>query len=94
VNEYLYLHGPDGRETDRSDPLDIFKVEQNGSVRWLRAIADLERAKSYVVEILVIAAPADYLILNQRAGERIIIQVTIERDRPSNIPSSAVSSRA
>jgi len=77
------------------DPFDIFKVEHNGSVRWLRAIADLERAKAYVVKILVIAAPADYLILNQRTGERIIIQgATDQRDHPSDIPSSVVSSRA
>jgi hypothetical protein len=72
------------------DPVDIFKVEQNGSVRWLRAIADLERAKSYVVKILVIAAPADYLILNQRTGERIIIPAaTKERDRHLNAHASA-----
>jgi hypothetical protein len=77
------------------DPFDIFKVEHNGSVRWLRAIADLERAKSYVVKILVIAAPADYLILNQGTGEQIIIQAaTNQRDRPSDIPSSIVTSRA
>jgi len=64
------------------DPFDIFELEQNGSVRWLRAIADLERAKTYVVKILVIATPADYLILNQRTGERIIIQAaTQQRDR-------------
>jgi hypothetical protein len=76
-----------------SDPFDIFKVEQNGSVRWLRAIADLERAKSYVNKALVIAAPANYLILNQRTGARIIIQVaTDQRERSSNIPSSRVSS--
>ena len=60
------------------DPFDIFKLEQNGSVMWLRAIPDLERAKSYVVKILVIAAPADYLILNQRTGERIIIQAVTQ----------------
>jgi hypothetical protein len=60
------------------DPFDVFKVEQNGSVRWLRAIADLERAKSYVIKILVIAAPADYLILNQRTGERVIIPAATE----------------
>jgi hypothetical protein len=72
------------------DPFDIFKVEQNGSVRWLRAIADLERAKSYVVKILVIAAPADYLILNQRTGERIIIPAaTKERNRRANVHASA-----
>ena len=77
------------------DPFDIFKMEQNGSVSWVRAINDFERAKSYINQVLTIAPSADYLILNQRTGERIIIQVaTNQRDRPSDIPSSIVSSRA
>jgi hypothetical protein len=55
----------------------------------------MERAKSYVKKVLVVAAPADYLILNQRTGERIIIQAaTNQRDYPSDIPSFTVSSRA
>jgi hypothetical protein len=78
-----------------SDPFDIFKVGQNGSVRWLRAIADLERAKSYVNKALFLAASANYLILNQRTGARIIIQVaTDQRERSSNIPLSPVSSES
>ena len=77
------------------DPFDIFKMEQNGSVSWVRAINDFERAKSYINQVLTIAPSADYLILNQRTGERIIIQAaTNQRDRPSDIPSSIVSSRA
>ncbi|MDQ1406163.1 MAG: hypothetical protein QOG55_1792 [Acidobacteriaceae bacterium] len=76
------------------DPFDVFKVEHNGTVRWLRAIADMERAKSYITKVLAVAAPADYLILNQRTGERIIIQAaTDQRECPSNIPSFTVSSR-
>jgi hypothetical protein len=77
------------------DPFDIFKVEQNGSVKWLRAVADLERAKSYVVKVLAIAAPADYLILNQRTGERIVIQSANEqRRRHSKAASAMVRSTA
>jgi hypothetical protein len=77
------------------DPFDIFKLEQNGSVSWLRAIPDLERAKSYVSKVPVDAVPADYVILNQRTGERIIIRAaTDQRDCPSNIPSFTASSRA
>jgi hypothetical protein len=70
------------------DPFDIFKLEQNGSVRWLRAIPDLERAKSYVSKVLVVAAPADYLILNQRTGVRIIIQAAT-RQRDDRLSPSA-----
>ena len=75
------------------DPFDIFKMEQNGTVRWVRATSDFERAKSYVVKILVIAAPADYLILNQRTGERIIIQAAT-RQRDGRLGLSAPFSSA
>jgi len=76
------------------DPFDIFKLERNGSVRWLRALPDLERAKSYVVKILVIAAPADYLILNQRTGERIIIQAAAQQRHAPLSPSAPFCSAA
>jgi hypothetical protein len=76
------------------DPFDIFKVEQNGSVRWVRAIADLQRAKSYILKVLSIATAADYIILNQRTGERVIIQaVTEQRDSSFKISSPTASSR-
>jgi hypothetical protein len=71
------------------DPFDIFKVEHNGNVKWLRAIADLERAKSYVSKVLAVAAPADYLILNQRTGERIIIQAATNQQRDGRLSPSA-----
>ena len=93
-NEYLYLHGPDGRVNDMLDPFDIFKMEQNGTVRWVRATSDFERAKSYVNRALAVAIPADYLILNQRTGERTIIQTAAKRrDRLVNILSVTAGSR-
>ena len=61
------------------DPFDIFKMEQNGTVSWVRAISDLQRAKSYVNKVLASATYSDYIILNQRTGERIIIQSATER---------------
>jgi hypothetical protein len=76
------------------DPFDIFKVEQNGSVRWVRAIGDLQRAKSYVLRVLSMATAVDYMILNQRTGERIIIKTEIEQcDVRIKIPSPTASSR-
>jgi hypothetical protein len=48
------------------DPFDVFKIEQNGSVSWLRAIDDFQHAKSYVDEVRDAETPADFLILNQR----------------------------
>jgi hypothetical protein len=77
------------------DPFDIFKIEDNRRVTWMRAIGDFEHAKSYVLKVLVIAAPADYLILNQRTGVRTVIQAAVEtRERRSKSPSSTVSSKA
>ena len=61
------------------DPFDIFKIEKNGSVSWIRAITDFERAKSYVNKVRGAATPADYLILNQRTGERIILKAAAEQ---------------
>lgn len=75
------------------DPFDIFKLEQNGSVRWVRAITDLERAKSCVLKALAIGTPADYLILNQRSGERIIIKAATETQLHVKIPSLVAGSR-
>ena len=76
------------------DPFDIFKMEQNGTVRWVRATSDFERAKSYVNRALAVAIPADYLILNQRTGERTIIQTAAKRrDRLVNILSVTAGSR-
>jgi hypothetical protein len=60
------------------DPFDVFKIEQNGSVSWLRSINDFEHAKSYVNKVRDANALADFLILNQRTGERIIVKAATE----------------
>jgi hypothetical protein len=76
------------------DPFDIFKMEQNGTVRWVGAISDFGRAKSYVLKIMALATPVDYIILNQRTGERIIIQAATKQcDLRIKIPSPTASSR-
>ena len=70
------------------DPFDIFKIEENRSVSWSCATSDFDRAKSHVIQVLAIATPADYLILNQRTGERTIIKAAPEqRDQCSAIPA-------
>jgi hypothetical protein len=56
------------------DPFDVFKIEENGNVSWLRSITDFECAKSYVNMVRTAGMPADFLILNQRTGQRIIIK--------------------
>jgi hypothetical protein len=77
------------------DPFDIFKIEDNRRVTWMRAIGDFEHAKSYVLKVLIIAAPADYLILNQRTGVRTVIRAAAgTRGRRSKTPSSTTGSEA
>jgi hypothetical protein len=54
-------------------PLDIFRVE-TGGVRWLESAATLEDAEARVQE-LAVRAPAEYLVLNQKTGERLVIKL-------------------
>jgi CheY-like chemotaxis protein len=56
---------------------DIFKMESNGP-RWMEAAADLERAKERV-KILAAASPSEYLIANQKTGEKISIKPKTKR---------------
>jgi hypothetical protein len=51
---------------------DIFKVE-SGGVRWMEAAGDLERATARV-KLLAASSPGEYIIVNQRTGEKISIK--------------------
>ena len=53
-------------------PFDIFKVDI-GSLRWLEAADDLERAKARV-QVLATASPGEYLIFNHQTGKRVSIK--------------------
>jgi hypothetical protein len=50
----------------------IFKVQSDGSLRWVEAAADVERAKARA-EVLAASAPAEYVISNL-TGEKISIK--------------------
>src|SRR5260370_39510127 len=58
-------------------PFDIFKVESSGP-RWMEVAADLERAKARV-KILATSSPGEYIIANQKTGEKISIQTKTKR---------------
>jgi CheY-like chemotaxis protein len=58
-------------------PFDIFKVESS-SLRWMEAVADLERAKARV-QILATSSPGEYMIANQKTGEKISIKPKTKR---------------
>ncbi len=53
-------------------PFDIFKVESSGH-RWMEVAANLKRAKARV-KILAASSPGEYLIRNQKTGEKISIK--------------------
>src|SRR5216684_8363193 len=57
--------------------LDIFKVDSRGQ-RWMEEAADLERAKARV-KILATSSPGEYIIANQKTGEKISIQTQTKR---------------
>jgi len=58
-------------------PFDILKVE-SGGVRWMEAAPDLERAKARV-KVLAASSPGEYIIQNQRTGEKISIKSKTKR---------------
>lgn len=58
-------------------PFDIFKVE-SASVRWLESAADLESARARV-NALAASSPSEYIIVNQKTGEKISIKPKSKR---------------
>jgi hypothetical protein len=52
-------------------PFDIFRVE-TGGVRWLESAATLEDAQA-LVQKLTANSPAEYLVLNQETGDKVIM---------------------
>jgi hypothetical protein len=50
-------------------PLDIFKLENDGSIVWKGTAETLENAK-LSVKILAETSPGDYLIFSPATGER------------------------
>lgn len=58
-------------------PFDIFKVEGT-ELRWMEAAADLERAQARV-KVLIASSPGEYIILNQKTGEKTYIKPPAKR---------------
>jgi hypothetical protein len=53
-------------------PFHIFKVQSDGSLRWVEAAADVERAKA-LAKALAASSPGEYVI-NTLTGEKISIK--------------------
>ena len=55
-------------------PLDIFKLEQDGSLVWKGTVESLAVAKLSVA-VLLETTPADYLIYSAQTGHKMVIKI-------------------
>lgn len=53
-------------------PLDIFKTDLDGGVLWRGAVENVEAAKARI-QMLAISSPGEYLILDQKTGQRVLV---------------------
>ena len=60
-------------------PLDIFKTNSDGSVLWRGAAEDFVAAKRHI-EKLALSSPGEYLILDQKTGQRQRMRVMLKDD--------------
>jgi hypothetical protein len=54
-------------------PLDIFKLQQDGTYTWKQAADSLEAAKS-TVQRLATTSPGEYMIFSQTTGDRVVVK--------------------
>jgi hypothetical protein len=57
--------------------LDVFRME-NGGVLWLESAATIESAKARVQEL---HSPGQYLVVDQKTGDKHIITLDVEEGR-------------
>jgi hypothetical protein len=55
-------------------PLDIFRLEPDGTMRWVEAVGDFETGKARI-ETLLAQQPAAYYIFDLRKGSRTAVAV-------------------
>jgi hypothetical protein len=55
-----------------TSPIDIFQIEDSGSVIWVHSVATLDAARARVRELSA-RSPGDYLLLNQTTGEKFVL---------------------
>jgi hypothetical protein len=55
-------------------PLDIFKLENDGSVAWKGTAENLEIAK-LSVKVMAETSPGDYLIFSLTTGDKTVVKL-------------------
>jgi len=61
------------RENRVSAPFDIFQTEAGGAALWCGIAGTLEEAKTHIGELAAVS-PGEYVILNRRTGDRVVVQ--------------------
>lgn len=59
-------------------PFHIYRVQSDGSLHWMEAAEELERAKT-AVKILGTSSPGEYVISNEQTGEKLRIKTPRKR---------------
>lgn len=54
-------------------PLDVFRVEADGHLRWLEAAQTLDAAKARIAALGTIS-PGEYVIYSQKTGNKTVIK--------------------
>ena len=54
-------------------PLDVFKVEKDGNLRWIETADTLESAKARIAA-LGAKSPGEYVIYSQKTGNRTVVK--------------------
>jgi hypothetical protein len=65
-------------------PFDLFRVETDGSVKWVGVCADLEAAKVRVRN-LSMRFPGEYFIFSQKSERRVFITTDGQLSEPAKI---------
>jgi hypothetical protein len=63
-----------------SDSVDVFRVETRG-VRWLESVPSIESATARVQE-LAMNSPGEYLVLDQKTGNKYAIKLNGIQEPP------------
>jgi hypothetical protein len=61
-------------------PFDIFRVETNGEVLWIKSAADLKSARLAVKELMA-SSPCEYLIHSQRTSNDLVVKPPANKQR-------------
>jgi hypothetical protein len=63
----------DGEPLPLERPLDVFRIQAEGGVRWLGSVENLEAAKA-LIKVQSAKEPGDFLVVDLESGDRMEIR--------------------